>query len=117
MGDKDSIWHEPAGERLAGCLGLITGGGILFLIACLIVNYCNQREPLVHENPWLNNDLTRPVTDIKRLDYNRRLIIYRDEESLRPLHELQWSSDGRTYDESANYYEDYYEDIYEYFHD
>lgn len=112
-----SFWHEPTGERLAGCLGLTIGGFILFCILCLIANYCNRRDPATHETPWLNNDPTRPVTDIKELDYNRRLIIYREEEPSQPLQEFQWLPDNKMYDEPDNYYEDYYEDIYEYFHD
>ena len=117
MNNEPSFWHEPEGEWLVGCLGLTIGGFILFCIICSIVYYCNLREPVVHENPWLNNDPTRPVTDIKELDYNRLLIIYRDEEPRRSLREFQWSPDDRMYDEPGNYYEDYYEDIYEYFHD
>jgi len=117
MNNEPSFWHEPAGERFAGCLGLTIGGFILFCILCLIVNYSNRREPVAHESYWLNNDPTRPVTDIKELDYDRRLIIYRDEEPRRPLREFQWLPDDKMYDEPDNYYEDYYEDIYEFFHD
>ncbi|MFR2062455.1 hypothetical protein [Culturomica massiliensis] len=70
-----------------------------------------------HENPWLNNNPARPVTDIKALDYDRRLIIYWDEEPKLQIREFKWGSDCRMYNEPANCYEDYYEEIYEYFHD
>ena len=68
-------------------------------------------------NPWINNDSSRPITDIKELDYNRRLIIYRDEEPRRQLREFEWPKDERVYGDPQNLYEDYYEEIYEYFHD
>jgi len=115
--EEPSFWQEPAGERLAGCLGLTIGGFILFCILSLIAYSYNRREPVAHESPWLNNDPTRHVTDIKKLNYNRRLIIYRDEGPLLPLQEFQWLPDNKMYDDPDNYYEDYYEDIYEYFHD
>lgn len=60
-----------------------------FCIMCLIVYYYNQSTPVVQENPWINNDSSRPVTDIKELDYNRRLIIYRAEEPRRQLREFE----------------------------
>ena len=69
----------------------------------------------MQENPWINNDSSRPVTDIKELDYNRRLIIYRAEEPRRQLREFEWSKDERIYGVPQNLYEDYYEEIYEYF--
>ena len=43
-----------------------------------------------HENPWLNNNPARPVTDIKALDYDRRLIIYWDEEPKLQIREFKW---------------------------
>lgn len=73
--------------------------------------------PHNNRRPWLNDDLSRPVTDIKELDYNRRLIIYRDEEPRRQLQKFEYPKDERIYGESQNLYEDYYEEIYEYFHD
>ena len=84
---------------------------------CLIVYYYNQSTPVVQENPWINNDSSRPVTDIKELDYNRRLIIYRAEEPRRQLREFEWSKDERIYGAPQNLDEDYYDEIYEYFHD
>ena len=84
---------------------------------CLIVYYYNQSTPVVQENPWINNDSSRPVTDIKELDYNRRLIIYRAEEPRWQLREFEWSKDERIYGAPQNLYEDYYDEIYEYFHD
>lgn len=113
MNEETSFWQEPAGERFAGCIG----GFLLLCIICMIINYCNRYEPVIHESPWLNNDPTRPVTDIKELDYNGRIIIYRDEAPRRPLQEFQCPPDDRMYDEPENYYEEYYEDIYEFFHD
>ena len=67
----------------------------------------NNRRPLA----------PRTETDIKELDYNRRLIIYRDEEPRRQLQKFEYPKDERIYGESQNLYEDYYEEIYEYFHD
>lgn len=115
--DDSSFWYEPAGQRLAGCLGLMAGGLLLLCIASVVVYYCNRPNPVVHTSPWRNYDPSRPVTDIKELDYDRGLIIYRGEELQRPIRELRPTYDSRTYDDPESYYEDYYEDIYEYFHD
>ncbi len=117
MNSGDGFWNEPAGDRLLGCIGCLIGILSLLCIVCLIVHYCNRPAPATTVSPWLNNDPSRPVTDIKELDYNRRLIIYRDEEPRKQLREFEWSCDERIYDEAQNLYEDYYEDIYEYFHD
>lgn len=117
MNNGESFWNEPAGERLLGCTGRLIGMFLLLCIVCLIVHYCNRPAPATKASPWLNNDPSRPVTDIKRLDYNRRLIIYRDEEPHKQLREFKWDNGERIYDEPQNLYEDYYEDIYEYFHD
>ena len=117
MDDGNSFWHEPAGERLAGCIGVLIGTVLLLCIASAIVYRSNCHVPAATENPWLNNDPSRPVTDIKELDYNRRLIIYRDEEPRRQLREFEWPKNERIYGEPQNLYEDYYEEMYEYFHD
>lgn len=71
----------------------------------------------IHKSPWLNYDPARPVSDIKELDYDRRWIIYRDEEPKREIREFRWEPDCRMYQEPANCYEDYYKELYEYFHD
>mgnify|MGYP003102910865 FL=1 len=71
----DDFGIELPRKRLVGCLGLLVGGFLFFCIMCLIVYYYNRSTPVVQENPWINNDSSRPVTDIKALDYNRRLII------------------------------------------
>ena len=113
----DDFGIELPRKRLVGCLGLLVGGFLFFCIMCLIVYYYNRSTPVVQENPWINNDSSRPVTDIKELDYNRRLIIYRDEEPRRQLREFEWSKDERIYGVPQNLFEDYYEEIYEYFHD
>ena len=84
---------------------------------CSKCDRCNRPVPTTTAAPWLNDDLSRPVTDIKELDYNRRLIIYRDEEPRRQLQKFEYPKDERIYGESQNLYEDYYEEIYEYFHD
>lgn len=115
--DTPDFWHEPAGKRLAGCLRTASGGFLMLCIVCIVVHRCNRREPVTHENPWLNNDPTRTVTDIKELDYNNLLIIYRDEEPRKALREFPRSTVMQTHDTPENFYEDYYEDIYEYFHD
>lgn len=115
--DDSSFWHEPAGQRLAGCLGLTAGGLLLLCIVSTVAYYCNRPDPVVHMIPWRNYDPSRPVTDIKELDYDRGLVIYRGEEPQRPIRELSPIYDCWMYDNPENYYEDYYEDIYEYFHD
>lgn len=71
----------------------------------------NNRRPLAQR---------RSITSCNRhkgIDYNRRLIIYRDEEPRRQLQKFEYPKDERIYGESQNLYEDYYEEIYEYFHD
>lgn len=115
--NENSFWHEPAGEKLAGCLAILTFGMLLLCVASVIVYHYNHPKPIRHDNPWLNNDPSRPVTDIKELDYNRMLIIYRDEEPQKQLREFKQPLDCRMYDEAINFYEDHYEEIYEYFHD
>lgn len=64
---------------------------------------------------WLNEDKSRDVTDIKRLDYDNRLIIYRPEGkyegSAKYEHTMTNSYFVDWYDIS-----DYY-DLYEYYHD
>ena len=117
MEKEHDFWKEPAGERLAGYCGLLIGILLLFCTISTIIYYCNRFEPVACENPWINNDPSRPVTDIKELDYERRLIIYRDEESRRQIRKFEWNLDSCMHETSANYYEDYYEDVYEYFHD
>ena len=91
----DDFGIELPRKRLVGCLGLLVGGFLFFCIMCLIVYYYNRSTPVVQENPWINNDSSRPVTDIKELDYNRRLIIYRDEKPRRQLREFEWSKDAQ----------------------
>lgn len=117
MDDRNSFWDESAGERLIGCLGISIGILSLLCVVSVIVHYCNRPAPKTTASPWLNDDPSRPVTDIKELDYNRGLIIYRDEEPRRQLQPFEYPDDERTYGEPQNLYEDYYEDIYEYFHD
>ena len=117
MNDRNSFWNESTGERLIGCLGGSIGILSLLCVVSVIVNHCNRPVPTPTAAPWLNDDLSRPVTDIKELDYNRRLIIYRDEEPRRQLQKFEYPKDERIYGESQNLYEDYYEEIYEYFHD
>lgn len=117
MNDRNSFWNEPTGERLVGCLGSSIGILLLLCVVSVIVHQCNRPAPTTTASPWLNNDPSRPVTDIKELDYNRRLIIYRDEEPRRQLQKFEYPKDKRIYGEPQNLYEDYYEEIYEYFHD
>lgn len=116
MMDDDFDIELPR-KRLAGYLVLLVSGFLFFCIMCSIVYYYNRSTPVVYESPWINNDSSRPVTNIKELDYNRRLIIYRDEESQQQLREFEWPKDERIYGEPQNLYEDYYEEMYEYFHD
>lgn len=111
------LGNEPAGRRLAGCLGVSVVVGMAFCLICLGVCYCNRQTPLRRENPWRNYDPSRPISDVKALDYDRRLILYRDEEPRKSLHTFSWPADGRMYDDPANCYEDYYEELYEYYHD
>lgn len=115
MNDRNSFWNESTGERLIGCLGGSIGILSLLCVVSVIVHHCNRPVPTTTAAPWLNDDLSRPVTDIKELDYNRRLIIYRDEEPRRQLQKFEYPKDERIYGESQNLYEDYYEEIYEYF--
>lgn len=98
-------------------IGLMNCIIIVLNTVCSIHYFRSRPEPVPHKNPWFNYDPARPVTDIKELDYNRRWIIYRDEEPKREVREFQWKPDRRMYKEPANFYEDYYEELYEYFHD
>lgn len=117
MNDENSFWNESAGERLIGCIGGLIGVLSLLCIVSAIVHYCNRSALTTTATHWLNSDSSRPVTDIKALDYNRRLIIYRDEEPRQQLQEFEWPKDEQIYCDPQNLYEDYYEEIYEYFHD
>ena len=102
--NDERFWNEPAGRRLAGCLGVSVVVGVAFW-------------PPRRENPWRNYDPSRPITDVKALDYDRRWILYRDEELRKSLQTFSWATDGRMYNDPANCYEDYYEELYEYYHD
>lgn len=90
MNDRNSFWNESTGERLIGCLGGSIGILSLLCVVSVIVHHCNRPVPTTTAAPWLNDDLSRPVTDIKELDYNRRLIIYRDEEPRRQLQKFEY---------------------------
>lgn len=111
--NEPSLWNEPAGRRIIGYLWLL----VVFCMICTSVRHCNRRTSARRENPWRNNDPSRPVTDIKALDYNRLMIIYRDEEPPKQLREFAWPSADRMYLDQDNCYEDYYEMLYEYYHD
>lgn len=115
--NDELFWNEPAGRRLIGCLGVSVVVGVAFCLICLGFYYCNRQAPPRRENPWRNYDSSRPITDVKALDYDRRRILYRDEEPWDSLQTFSWPSDDRMYDDSANWYEDYYEELYEYSHD
>lgn len=93
MNDRNSFWNESTGERLIGCLGGSIGILSLLCVVSVIVHHCNRPVPTTTAAPWLNDDLSRPVTDIKELDYNRRLIIYRDEEPRRQLQKFEYPKD------------------------
>lgn len=95
MDDRNSFWDESAGERLIGCLGISIGILSLLCVVSVIVHYCNRPAPKTTASPWLNDDPSRPVTDIKELDYNRGLIIYRDEEPRRQLQPFEYPDDER----------------------
>lgn len=113
----DSFWEEPFRRRLKRIIGLINCLIIVVNTVCAIHYFRSRPKPVSRENPWLNYDPARPVSDIKELDYDRRWIIYRDEEPKREIREFQREPDCRMYQEPANCYEDYYEELYEYFHD
>lgn len=72
----ERIDRRTADRMLRGSIGILS----LLCVVSVIVHHCNRPVPTTTAAPWLNDDLSRPVTDIKELDYNRRLIIYRDEE-------------------------------------
>ena len=78
--------------------------------------YFKHEEPQVHTSYWINADESRSVTDIKHLDYDRRLIIYRPEGRYEGFKEDNntRSADG----DFTDWYDldDYY-DLYEYYHD
>lgn len=107
MGESD-FWHEPEGERLAGCLGLMILGFILLNIVALSAYYCNRREPVTHENTRHYSapsiPAPDPVPDIKE-DNSRQITDY-DPSSLNTM-----------YEDTEDYYEDYYDDLYEYYND
>lgn len=115
--NNERFWNEPAGRRLAGCLGVLVVVGVAFCLICLGFYYRNRQAPPRRENPWRNYDSSRPITDVKALDYDRRWILYRDEEPRKSLQTFSWATDGRMYGDPANCYEDYYEELYEYYHD
>lgn len=68
---------------------------------------------------WLNDDPTRPATDVARYDYDNRILIYREynDNTARDRQAAQQTESSRNtpftdwYDAS-----DYY-DLYEYYHD
>lgn len=77
--------------------------------------YFKREEPQVYESYWINADESRSVTDIKSLDYDRRLIIYRPEGRYEGLKEDAAPSAEPDF---TDWYDlsDYY-DLYEYYHD
>lgn len=115
--NEESFWNEPAGQRLVGCLGVFVFVGIVFCLISLGVYYTTRQTPPRRENPWRNYDPSRPITDVKALDYEHQLIIYRDEKPRQSQQEFSWPLDGRMYEDPINCYEDYYEELYEYYHD
>lgn len=115
--NDERFWNEPAGRRLAGCLGVSVIVGVAFGLTCLGFYYRNRQASPRRENPWRNYDPSRPITDVKALDYDRRWILYRDEGPRKSLQTFSWPTDGRMYNNPANCYEDYYEELYEYYHD
>lgn len=114
---KKNQKENEAGLQMIGCLGLLAVIGVVFWLICLCGQSEDRPDVSPRENPWVNYDPSRPVTDIKSLDYDRMMIIYRDEDAQKPLRKFQWPSDGDMYDDPTNCYEDYYEELYEYYHD
>lgn len=117
--NDERFWNEPAGRRLAGCLGVSVVVGVAFCLICLgfYYYYGNRQAPPRRENPWRNHDPSRPITDVKALDYDCQRILYWDEEPRKSLQTFSWPTGSRMYDDPANCYEDYYEELYEYYHD
>lgn len=104
------------GAMLLGAVGWLALIGVLFWLVCNCGRSDNA-DSSYRKNPWVNYDSTRPATDIKSLDYDRMMIIYRDDESSEIPRQIRIPSDDKMYDDPTNCYEDYYEELYEYYHD
>lgn len=114
---SDSFWEEPSGRRLKKIIGAAICLVVVLFSVGSILSSNSRPEPKTPANHWINYDPARPLTDIGRLDYERRLIIYRDEEPKRQLRAIEWHTDAPAASDPANYYEDDYEELYESFHD
>lgn len=113
----DSFWKEPSGQRLKKIIGTVNCAVIVLVNTAYLVSSRSRPEPKTPASHWINYDPARPLTDIGRLDYGRRLIIYRDEEPKRQIRAIEWPADDPADSDPANSYEDDYEELYESFHD
>ena len=85
------------------------------LIAVIYDTYLKPKNEVTYGSHWINYDPTRPASDIKSLDYENRLIIYRPEGR---YEELKREPHTTTREDFVDWYDlsDYY-DLYEYYHD
>ena len=84
--------ETEAGAMVLGAIGWLTLIGILFWLVCKCGS-SDKASSSYRKNPWVNYDSTRPATDIKSLDYDRMMIIYRDDESPERPRQIRIPSD------------------------
>lgn len=87
---------------------------IISTIVCTYDIFFKSGRPAEQESYWLNEDKSRSATDIQRLDYDNRLIIYRPEGKYEgsPKYESTIGSSFVDWYDISDYY-----DLYEYYHD
>ena len=88
---------------------------IISSAVCIYDRFFKSEQHIERESYWLNEGKSRSVTDIQRLDYDNRLIIYRPEGKYKGSTKYESTTTNSSF---VDWYDisDYY-DLYEYYHD